>query len=946
MPGSRPRFRLAKYSRLILLLLPLTFSPAPQWMPPASAQTAGTLTGRVIDDAGAPVPYANIAVIPADSRVKKTGTLSMDDGTFRLQVPAGAYTIVVQAISHTRAERIGVHVQEGEETSLEIVVQAEALQQEEILVEGEIITSGEAGLLKRREKSGVVSDGVSSEEISRTPDSDAADVLRRVTGVSVQDDRLVFVRGLGERYSSTEVDGVRMVSTEENKRVVGMDLFPASLLENVTVQKTYTADRPGEFGGGDVQLRTIGFPTSTVFMVELKGGLTSGASFNPFGSYESNGTGVLGLGAGDRELPDLVKQIAGDKPIKQRGLFDPSKGFTPDTLAMLGQAFNNVWMPQETRAGPNGGINQSFGGSFKILGRQLGITQGFTYGNTYNTEEATQRAYTSVNDTLFDYQVNRSLQTLKWGGVAGLSYQAAARHALFLRGFLSKTTQDEVRLFEGFDSNVQHNQIGTRLMYLQRSVASLSLAGEHGMTLLGGTSASWMLSRSWGRREQPDRRETLYEEKNPGTEPGVYEMGGRGAANRREWGDQQDDGLGVDIDLKRPLKKDEVARGDVAIGFTYQSRDRDSFYRRIVFIPPNQADLSTPAESLFAEENFSEAFGGARIDEFTRDDDNYTARQKVIAGYVNLDIPISNRFRGVIGVRIERGEQKVESFNLFDPSVIVADADLGNTDILPALNLTWSFARGTNLRFAASRTLSRPDLRELSPATQIDFVGAWRVGGNPDLGRATIDNYDIRIETFPGLGEVLAAGVFYKRLQDPIERVIVGSDTPLLTPENSESGYVAGLELEARSSMGVLLPNLRNFHLSSNLTLVESEVKVKERSTVLGSLTHPLQGQASFLLNVGLGFQAPTTNLDVSFLVRSQGRTLESLGKAPRPDIYQPPATWLDAAMNWRFMPNTRLKLTAQNLLDTEVTTEQGEFLVSQTRSGRKIGATVGYAFF
>jgi outer membrane receptor protein involved in Fe transport len=946
MPGSRPRFRLTKYPRLILLFLPVALLIAPQWTTAAGARTAGILTGTVVDDTGAPVPYANVAVIPADTLQKKTGTLTLEDGTFRLGVAAGVYTIVVQAISYTGAERRGVIVEESGETTLEIVLRAEALEQEEIVVEGEILTSGEAGLLKRREKSGVVSDGVSSEEISRTPDSDAAEVLKRVTGVSVQDERLVFVRGLGERYSSTEVDGVRMVSTEENKRVVGMDLFPASLLENVTVQKTYTADRPGEFGGGDVQLRTIGFPISTVFMVELKGGLTSGASFNPVGSYDSNGTGILGFGAGDRELPDLVKEIAGDRPIKQRGLFDPSKGFTPDTLALLGQSFNNVWLPQETKAGPNGGINQSFGGSFKVLNRKLGITQGFTYGNTFDTEEATRRAYTSVNDTLFDYQVNRSVQTLKWGGVGALSYQAVARHVLFLRGFLSNTTQDEVRLFEGFDSNVQHNQIGTRLMFLRRSVASLSLAGEHGLALLGGANASWMLSRSWGRREQPDRRETLYEEKNPETEPGVYEMGGRGAANRREWGDQQDDGYGLDIDLKRPLSRDGVTRGDVAIGFAYQRRDRESFYRRIVFIPPSRADLSTPAESLFAEGNFGREFGGARIDEFTRDDDNYTARQKVIAGYINFNIPISNQVRGVVGVRVERGEQRVQSYNLFDPSMIAANASLDNTDVLPALNLTWSFARGTNLRFAASRTLSRPDLRELSPATQIDFVGAWRVGGNPDLQRATIDNYDIRLETFPGLGDVLAAGVFYKRLQDPIERVIVGSDTPLLTPENSESGYVAGVELEARSALGVLSSSLRNIHLTSNLTLVESEVKVRERSTVLGSLTHPLQGQASFLLNFGLGFQAPTNNLDVSFLVRSQGRTLENLGKAPRPDIYQPPVTWLDAAMNWRFFPNTRLKLTAQNLLDTEVTTEQGDFLVSQSRSGRKIGATVGYAFF
>ena len=250
----------------------------------AGAQTrTGKVQGKIVStDAGEPLGFADVLLIPADTTMRKVGGLTNADGTFLLEAAPGRYTIQIRALSYATKKVEGIVVEPGGLTPFTTALVPEAIQQEEIVVEAKARQNTEAALLSARKKAASVGDAISAEQVRKSPDKDAAEVLRRVTGLSVSDGKYVFVRGLGERYSSTEVDGVRLASPDQNRRVVPLDLIPARLLESIVVQKTYTADRPGEFGGGDVQVRTRDFPGKRTWSLSISQDVVEGLTFNRF----------------------------------------------------------------------------------------------------------------------------------------------------------------------------------------------------------------------------------------------------------------------------------------------------------------------------------------------------------------------------------------------------------------------------------------------------------------------------------------------------------------------------------------------------------------------------------------------------------------------------------------------------------------------------------------
>jgi outer membrane receptor protein involved in Fe transport len=895
---------------------------------PAMARAAGALEGRITTgDTREALAYAAVSVLPADTSQPRTGGLTQADGTFRIPVPPGAYRIVVQAISYRTFESSLLEVAEGASVRVEVVLEPDAIQQEEIVVEGQAAKDTEAGLLTERRKAGVVQDAISAQEIRRTPDIDAGEVLRRVTGVTLQDGRYVFVRGMGERYSSAEVDGVRLASAEENKRVVGMDLLPAPFLDNVVIQKTYSVDRPGEFGGGDVQVRTLSIPEREVFTLGLLAGLTGGTSFQGVSGYDGYGTDLVTFGGSFRDFPEYVQQFAGNEPLVPEGL-GSTLGFPIDSLALFGSSFRNVWSTASRKASPNGGIKQSYGNSFPLFGRRLGVVESFLWGRSERYREGADRFYVSQNDTIYDLATTRSSVSARLGGLAALSYELSHNHLLRARGVYSLDADDEVLTYEGHHDDSDGQTRGTRLLYLERSALTLGLDGRHRLAGLGALEAEWRASYSEGSRQQPDRAETAYDLKEAVDDDDqvitYWGMSRRQNPISREFGDQTESGWGADASLRLPFRPEDASAGSASLGLSYLTKDRESSYRRFRFEPASGADDSQPAESLFTDDQWTGTVSGAEIREITRDDDSYTADQTVAGAFANLDWLFARRWRLLAGLRVERGQQNIVSRYQFDPTRITAEAEIDETDLLPALNLVWNFSGSNNLRLAASRTLSRPDLRELSSSPNAGFSGGYQVAGNPNLVPAHIANCDLRWENFPGVGEVLALGGFFKYLDQPIENVLTGADSRLLTPKNSESGWVAGGELEARFALSRLWSELRGLRLQGNLSLVESEVTLKQETTVLGTEVHPLQGQADYAANLGLEYASPRGSLEGSILFRSVGRRLETLGIAPQPDIYREPESYLDIVVNWYATRGMRLKAGVANLLGTDERTLQG----------------------
>jgi TonB-dependent receptor len=410
----------------------------------------------------------------------------------------------------------------------------------------------------------------------------------------------------------------------------------------------------------------------------------------------------------------------------------------------------------------------------------------------------------------------------------------------------------------------------------------------------------------------------------------------------REFTDLDERGHGVELNAAMPLEMRVLGKGRVAAGFSYQKKNRNAFQRRFWFAPIN-GQASAPPESLFQEDHWTPTLAGNRIGEYTFDDDNYDAEQKQRALFVSADFQIGPHVRANVGLRGEHGMQRVRSFDFFTPDLTTGYGWIDHTDLLPSANVSWAVTNSVNLRAAASRTVSRPDLRELSPAKAFEFQGGLRTAGNPDLTRARIENYDLRAEMFPGISEVLAAGVFYKRLYDPIEMVIRPGDAPFFQPQNSEDGRNVGVELEARTSLGRIWKPLQSFAINTNFSAITSEVHARQFGTELGNPVHPLQGQAMHLVNAAVNWTAPGGAADFTVLVANVGERLQTLGVAPQPDIYEQEVTTVDVAANWRAFPWLRLKVAARNLTDATYRAMQGDKETSRYRPGRGFLMSLSY---
>ena len=930
-PGRSPGRGLVTALALLCLLAPPAFA-------------RGKVQGRVLtSDTREPIAFADVLLIPADTTLARVGGLTNVDGTFAIEAVAGKYTVQVRALSYAKKLFENVVLADGAVLPLDAELAPEAILQKEVLVEARAKLNTEAGVLTQRRKAGTVGDAVSAEQVRRSGDRNAADVLRRVTGLSVSDGKYVFVRGLGERYSSTEVDGVRIASPEQNRRVVPLDLVPASLLENVVVQKTYTADRPGEFGGGDVEVRTKDFPGKRTWAFSVSQGIESGVTFHDRQTYGASAADIFGFGAAARALPGEITQL-GDVKLAQGS---PPFGFPVSKLTSLTEAFTNVWTPHGQNTVPNGSYSITFGDEYKLMGRSLGVILSSNLDRTFDHRNEQVRYFQdpAAEVALYDYATERFNESAQLGGLAGVSFRLTPNHMLHARGLFTNSADDEVRTYEGVDRNridddgnflVHHN---TRLLYVQRSVFSASLDGQHDLKRWLDSSFRWKFARSRARRQQPDRRETTYDlrwiDVNDQSLGKAWQLGSVG---RREFGDLTDDGWGTTFSWIVPLANGKASNARMTLGYDRQTKHRDNGYRRFAQHP--QGFFAGPAETLFTGQ---QGPFPVYVDESTLDVDNYTADQRLESGFMSADFQLWTNLRGNVGVRLEHGVQSVKSFDLFDRSRITAEGDLDDVDWLPSGNVNWSMSRSLVLRAGASRTLSRPDLNELSPSPALEYVGGFQVTGNPDLHRATIENYDLRLEAFPGLSEVLAAGVFLKRLHEPIEQAIKGGSPDILKPVNSDHGRNVGVELEARVGLGRLTKKLDRLSVNTNASFISSRVKLKPDVTVKGTQEHPLQGQATYVLNGALSYATPGGGTEAALMFTATGWRLAELNNSPLPDIYEAPTSSLDATFATTPWARWRLKFTARNMLDPRVRRMFGEHEESGYYNGRSFSAAVSF---
>ena len=892
----------------------------------------GIITGSVYDSqSGNVVRGASVAV----TQTKQTVTTDMD-GKYALKLPPGKYKLNVSAEGYFDQPVEEADVTARRTNYIDLVLVPKTVLSEKVVVTADTVqTATVKSTLLERQASDTIVDNVSAEDIRKNPDGDAAAVMERVTGVSVVQDKFVYVRGLGERYSSTMVNGSAIPSTEPEKKVVALDLFPSNLINKISAVKSYTPDQPGDFSGALVKVDTVEFPPEFMMKYSVGVGFNSNTTGKPSLTYRGTHLDWTSFGYGGRAIPaDFPdERITTQNPIT-------GSGYTPEELQHYGRELPDKWEAKDGKAAPDFAQSLSMGGTYKNLGGVFA----FTYGRKFHRYLESVNSYVPLNGQLRPWNTftnDRNTETVKMGMVGNLSYKLTNNNKLLFRNFWTQDSGDETRFLYGYSNGNTADERDTRLRYCQERIFTTQLAGEHYLKRIWGSLLEWRMSYSHAFRGEPDLAETIYRsEKNKND----YSFSPEGQSGFRQFSDQNDRIYEPGLDWTFYLIRDSF-NASFKVGGLYQNRTRDFSSRRFVFqIQDRSIDLKQPAELLFSSENI--APDRIELREITRFTDTYDAEQDIRAGYAFADFIFAQKWRFLGGVRLESSRLAVSTFDPYAPALTPIVTRLDNTDPLPAFGVVYLIKPTMNLRAGYSRTLNRPEFRELAPFQFTDISGRSTILGNPNLKQAKINNYDIRWEWFRGGTDLFAASVFDKQFLRPIERVLFYAADVLTSFANIGSARGRGFELEMKKNLGFLPGTLQNLNFYANYSQIRSNVVIGDiPGLVLTSKERPLQGQADYIVNGVLEYANPRWMTELRLLYNLVGKRITDVGATGLPDVYEQPNHFLDLSYSQRFRGFERMqfRFVVQNILNRPITQLQGDQVYYQYSYGRTFG--IGLSF-
>ena len=906
---------------------------------PVQAQDPGRIVGRVLStQTGEGLPSAQVH-LPG----LQIGALSSLDGRFVLTgVPEGTYDLRVDLLGYASKTVTGLVVAAGQTQSLDVALEPQAVALEELVVSATVERGNTTALLGERQRAATVVDAIGSDQISRSPDGDAASALKRVPGLSVVDGKYAYVRGLGERYSGTTLNGAPLASPVPDRKVIPLDVIPSSMLESIVTSKSFSPDQPGDYAGGLVQLRTKDFPTFRIFNVSVSAGYNTAASFADVLGYSGGSYDFLGFDDGTRSLPALVPL---DRPVN-------GANFSDEQLQEIGRSFGGPWGPLPHQAPLNQSFGLSLGDEIELFDRSFGFLASLTQSSQYSVRgNLVERVLASSGgaDPEVNYAGEHATHSASMGGLLNLSYQIAPLHSLRFNGLFNRLTDDGARQLEGFNLDSNTNQRNTRIQYVAQTLLNAQLAGDHGFDGLGGLELSWRSAYTRAERDEPNTREVLYREFD-----GRFVWDDFVQSGSVFHQDMTDDGLNGAISLRLPFTFRSLPAA-LSAGASVDRKDRTTFTRRFRFRPQPGGDINGSVRTLAPNELFQPQYispSGFEIQESTFNTDNYDASEQIDAAFLMADAELLPRLRFQGGVRVERSRQTVDPHSLFANVSGLPGADVDRTTVLPALNLTYQLSDRMNLRASASRTVARPQLRELAPFSFADYAGGYLVVGNPVLDVSRIRNLDLRWEWFFQTGGLFAISGFHKEFTDPIEVVVLPSSELIKSWTNAASADDYGVEIELRTSLGYLAEPLRDLSFNANVTLVQSEVQTGGEAEVYipgtGATTievvdrsRALQGQSQWVTNLGLSYFNEGNGTTLTALFNRFGDRIDAVGRDPNPDIVEEGRNTFDFVIEQRLWEQVSAKLSASRLLGNEVEFTQGGDIVRSYDLGHTISVSL-----
>jgi outer membrane receptor protein involved in Fe transport len=887
---------------------------------PAQTSNGAAATGRVVGrivDASSGEGLAGVGLQIIGTTV---GAQSGLDGRFSISgVPAGVVSLQARRIGFTPKTVTGVQVPGGGVVEQDISLGAAAV----TLTATVVTASAERGTvnaaLDAQRTSVNVVNAVTREQISRSPDSDAAQAVQRVSGVTVQDGKYVFVRGLGERYTTTSLNGARIPSPEPERKVVPLDLFPSALIQSVTTSKTFTPDQPADFSGAQVNIQTREFPARRQTQFSSSFGYNDAATARQIVAPIPLGRDWLGFAGVARRIPG---------PVVSAGSFEPEPSQS-DVNAMV-SSFRNAWTPRLQDGEPNRSLGISTGGNTALLGVRTGYIGSLSYSYNQEVRENEVRAYAEPTDgtTEIDrFEGSTGRASVLWGGLLNASLMFGDNTRLSFNNTYNHSADSEARSEAGFDNNLGTRLLIDRLRFVERTVRSNQVVADRQFGARGRLNLAFTSSAV--SRDEPDRSEFVRADPGDGQAPFWLE---HPQSAVRTYGSLTESSYNSSMDYSLQLGAPE-RQHELKVGGLYRFTERDSDNR--VYSIQGRS-LSLDSRRLSAEEIFDGRFSRGSDSYFRiaplSQGGSYTAQEEVGSGYGMFDWAVGQRLHVISGARVERSEVLVRAAPTVGSPV---RANPTYTDVLPSLTVNFRATDRHVLRLSTSQTLSRPEYREQAEVGYRDVIGGENIIGNSKLRRTLIQNADLRWEFYPGPGEVFSLGVFGKRFDDPIERIYLAtSGTRVTTFVNADAATNFGAELEVRAGLDRIAGFLSPFTLFSNLTVMRSSVQLS--ASEQGSQEErAMVGQAPYVVNAGLSYAPAGSSVSATVLFNRVGRRVYSASVLPLPLTYEEARSGLDVSLRTPLFGGIAARFDAKNLLDSEYLLRQGTVTRESYRAGR-----------
>ena len=907
----------------------------------------GTISGKVIDgNTGEEIIGAQLVVEGAG---KFVGTVTDYEGNFLIQdLPEKELVLKCSSPEYQTKIIDKISIMPGVVKVIDIAMGQIMEDLKEVIVSATVITNTASAMQTIQNKSGALINGISSQQISLMGDSDAASVVKRVSGVSITDGKYVFVRGLSDRYSKVTLNRSEIPGLDPNTNTVQMDIFPSNIIDNIIVHKTSTPNLPSSFTGGYVDISTKSYPEKFTLQFSTSLGYNPQANLRKdFLTHSGGKYDFFGIDDGTRNIPS---QASSEVPF----LYQDN-----EKLDQISKSFNKTMGNTEKTSFLDHSHSFSIGNRVKLFNRPLGFIVSTSYSRKFEYfDDGISAKYYLVNTQGEEGTMNLQIQQnernseeeVLLSALVGASYKLTNNHSFGFTLLKNHSGLINSKNREGYKNTdniyIYENVLG----FQERDLNYFQLTGNHVFKDFANLEIEWVSSLAKSGQSEPDLRFFIYDQAGEKYQisPNAY------PSPVRFFREMSEINTDEKIDLSLPLNifsKKSVFKFGTAL--TYKERNSDS--RKFDILSQN-VDFDGNIENYLSDENIGENAGenGAygiyyQNDPLTDAYNSYFATEVVYAGYAMIDIPLSEKLRLITGARYEYDKSFIKNnIESYHHKYVEAEHAYPS-DILPSINLRYSLSNDMNLRTAYAKTVGRPAFREIAPYAYYDFKEAWRVVGNPDLERTLVDNLDLRWEYFMPQGQMVSASLFYKYFQNPIELV---DDARASNPEfhyvNIDKSNMFGLELELRKNLAQI--GLDNFSLGGNLTILKSEVEYVENygATEQRSVTgRPMYGQAPWVINSFISYENKGMKLKSNLGFNVSGKTLAVVTKGDTPNIYNQPSPNMNFNISKGLGNKFEIKLSAGNILDSvkkKTYTYQGkEYIYRSHTLGRTYSFSLSY---